>query len=128
MNRQLRHGVVLALSIAALCACSDRTSGTQHGEAPANRGEAATGATDDSFESSCTRVGGKWETGAQHCLVTEALCANFGQWHEGIGCVMASVGPAECVGLSGLQVVGDSCVIAHLASDELAQTGLSEEK
>ncbi len=125
------RGFAFAVAFATLSACSERAAEAQHREPAIGRGESAPAAgtaNGDPGESACAKAGGQWQAEAQRCAVTEAMCANFGQWHEGAGCVMASVGPAECVGMSGLQVVGDSCVITHLAGDEMTQTGLSEEK
>lgn len=119
---------LLASCVVLLHACSDNAT-----EAPATKPaighvDPATTVADESFESSCRRVAGQWQAETQQCAVTEALCANFGRWQEETGCIVASVEPTECVGMSGLQVVGDSCVITRLSLDELAQTGLSEEK
>lgn len=121
------RSVMLASCIVLLHACSERAAEPANAQA-LDRTTTVSASGDTSFEASCKRIGGQWQNDANQCAVTEALCANFGQWVEQTGCIVASVEPADCVGLSGLQIVGDQCVITRLASDELEQTGLSEEK
>lgn len=121
------RSLLLAACIVLLHACTERVAESGSTAVVANTATASA-STESSFEASCKRIGGAWQNEPQQCALTEALCANFGQWVEQTGCIMASVEPTDCVGLSGLQIVDDQCVITRLASDELEQTGLSEEK
>lgn len=121
------RSLLLASCVVLLHSCTDRATGTGSA-AVIDQAPIIPVSADTSFGTSCKRIGGAWQNETQQCAVTEALCANFGQWVEQTGCIVASVEPTDCVGLSGLQIVEDQCVITRLASDELEQTGLSEEK
>lgn len=114
--------IVVALTLLAACSKTDQK---QAEEEAINRGEAVPGATTaappDEFISGCTSAGGVYDTVAQHCTVTAAMCASLGEWRDGVGCVMPSMDATACTDMSGLRMVGDVCVITF-ATRELLTT------
>jgi hypothetical protein len=121
MQRVLPFVLIGAL-VAASVACSPAAD-KQRQEEAINRGEAVPGAPvavpADEFASGCASSGGVYDAATQHCTVTAAMCANLGEWRDGIGCVMTSMDATACTGMSGLKMVGDACVITHATREFL---------
>lgn len=117
---------MLALLMAA---CGSAASDAQHREEAISRGDATAQPVVVAPAVTCVRAGGRWQSETSRCAMTSALCArSAGEWKEGTGCVIASLAADQCAGMSGLRVVDSACVMADFSSEELAQTGMSEEK
>ena len=119
MTRKSTRIALLAALVGAVGACSPAAD-RQREEAAINRGESAPAAQPvDSFATACAQAGGSWDATLAHCKVTSPMCARFGEWRDGIGCVVPSTDAGSCEGMSGLERVGDTCVIAHVSQDDL---------
>lgn len=122
MIRGLVPGMLVGALAAAFVACSPAAD-KQREEEAINRGEVPAGtpaaAPQDEFVSGCASSGGTYDAATQHCTVTPAMCANLGEWRDGVGCVMTSLDATTCTGMSGFKMVGDACVMTHATRDTL---------
>lgn len=122
MIDRLLQSVLLGALVAGVVACSPAAD-KQRQEEAINRGEAVPGAPAaapaDDFVTGCTSSGGVYDATTEHCTVTAAMCANVGEWREGVGCVMPSLDATTCTGMDGLRMVGDACVITYATREYL---------
>ena len=122
------------ITLAALfvvTAWSDRAADRQRAEEAVARGEAPAAAASepapDAAVSACARLGGQWNTGADHCTVTLGACAGTGagSWVEGTGCVTDGIASeGECTGFGGMRWNGSQCVLAYLDRTDINNIGL----
>ena len=122
MIRRALPGMLIGVLAAALVACSPAAD-KQRQEEAINRGEtvpaAPAAAPQDEFASGCASSGGTYDAATGHCTVTATMCANVGEWRDGVGCVMASMDASTCAATSGLKMVGDACVMTHATRETL---------
>ena len=122
MIQRLLPRVLVGALVASTVACSPAAD-KQRQEEAINRGDVAadvpTAAPVDEFASGCASSGGVYDAATEHCTVTVAMCANLGEWRDGVGCVMTSLDATACTGMSGFKMVGDACVITHATRDYL---------
>jgi len=124
-------GTTFLVALALLTGCGSGASDAQRREEAINRDEASAVAprSADAGAAACAHAGGQWRGDTRRCSVTAALCAKTGgQWKNGKRCVVTALAGDACKGKSGMQVVEGDCVIADFSVDELAQTGMGEEK
>lgn len=77
-------------------------------------------ATDLDYAWTCHAAQGQWLADTRRCGMTAHLCeqSTDAVWQPGIGCKMPSTAD-QCVGMSGLHVINDQCIMVDLSREDL---------